>query len=91
MIEEIKQSTFMDFEDKEVVIDPYADEMSEAERIDFIREHGTESMQRGLDSVFQCNKYKPIKEHMWNSRLHSGKKMIRTIIEKKPHLLDEDE
>ncbi|MFO7992462.1 MAG: hypothetical protein R6U61_09290 [Thermoplasmata archaeon] len=90
MIEEMKQSTFMDFEDKEIVIDPYADKMSEAERIDFIREHGTESMQRGLNSVFQSNKYKPIKGHMWKGRLHKGKKMVRTIIEKKPHLVEND-
>ncbi len=59
------------------------DEMSEEERIDFIREHGTDTMVLGLESVLQGNKYKPKREDMWVNRLYKGKRMVRTILEKK--------
>ncbi len=59
------------------------DDMSEDERIDFIREHGTDTMILGLESVLQGNKYKPKREDMWVNRLYKGKRMVRTILEKK--------
>ncbi len=73
-----KQTSFQDFERRE---EPPEESMSEEERIDFIREHGTESMRRGLDYILQGNKYKPKKEDMWVERLHEGKKMVRRILE----------
>lgn len=77
-----KQLTFADFAVVEKTDPEPWDEMSEEERIDFIRDHGTESMIRGLEYVLQGNKYKPKKEDMWVNRLYRGKRMVRTIIEK---------
>ncbi len=74
-----KQSSFKDFITKEV---PLEESMSEEERIDFIREHGTDAMKRGLEYILQGNKYKPKKEKMWEERLHQGKKMVRQILDK---------
>lgn len=56
--------------------------MPEEERIEFIREHGTETMKKGLEVIFGRNKYKPIKEDMWKKRLFRGKKMVRKILKK---------
>ncbi len=74
-----KQSSFQDFITKK---EPLEECMSEEERIDFIREHGTETMKKGLEYVLQGNKYKPKKERMWEERLYEGKKMVRQILEK---------
>lgn len=60
-----------------------AKRMTEEERIDFIREHGTEAMKRGLDSIFNGNKYKPARKEMWESRLKRGELMVRRIIERR--------
>ncbi len=82
MMNNLKQTSFADF----LVVDEPdgpCDEMSEEERIDFIREHGTDTMISGLDAVLQGNKYKPKREDMWENRLYRGKKMVRTIIDKK--------
>ena len=78
----LKQTSFADFNVVEKAEEPW-DTMSEEERIDFIREHGTDTMLIGLDAVLQGNKYKPKREDMWENRLHRGKKMVRTIIDKK--------
>lgn len=53
--------------------------MNEKERIDFIRENGTEEMKAGLKAVFGRNDYKPKREEMWENRLHRGKRMVETI------------
>ncbi|MFO8109777.1 MAG: hypothetical protein R6U17_04560 [Thermoplasmata archaeon] len=74
-----KQTSFQDFVVKEL---PLEECMSEEERIDFIREHGTDTMKRGLNYVLQGNKYKPKKQEMWEDRLHQGKKMVRQILDK---------
>lgn len=73
-----KQTSFQDFIVKEL---PLEECMTEEERIDFIREHGTDTMRRGLDFVLQGNKYKPKREEMWDVRLHRGKKMVKRILE----------
>ncbi|MFW6142586.1 MAG: hypothetical protein ACOC53_08530 [Candidatus Saliniplasma sp.] len=57
-----------------------AEEMTEEQRIDFLREHGGEDIQKLIESVFQENKYKPKKERYWNNQLHKGKKMVRRIL-----------
>ena len=59
----------------------YQDNMDEKERIDFIRKHGTKSMKDGIKSIFGNNKYKPIREEMWEKRLYKGKLMVRKIKE----------
>jgi len=82
MMNTLKQTSFTDFL---VINEPDGpwDEMSEEERIDFIREHGTDTMIDGLEAVLQGNKYKPKREDMWENRLHKGKRMVKTIIHKK--------
>jgi len=60
----------------------YANRMTEKERIDFIREYGTEVMLDGLNSIFYNRKYTPIKPEMWR-RMGKGKRMVQTIIEKR--------
>lgn len=69
------------FEDYEKINNP-ADDMSERERISFIREKGTEAMKKGMEAVFDGNKWKPKREDMWKNRLNRGKRMVRTILEK---------
>lgn len=61
-----------------------ADSMDEEDRIDLIREEGTQEMEDGMKSIFGSNKYKPQKNDMWNnkSQLNKGKKMVMTIIMK---------
>ncbi len=74
----VKQSSFDDFAINDEP--PIEEEMSETERIEFIRRHGTDEMKAGLRSVFSGNKYKPKRDRMWENRLHKGKKMVKTII-----------
>lgn len=62
--------------------DDVVDSMSEEERIEFIRENGTEAQKRGMKSVFDDNKYKPKRQEMWNERLHKGRKMVRVIFQR---------
>lgn len=76
----MKQFALTDF-DRDIEAKRKALEMSEEERIEFIRDNGTEEMKAGLESVFGSNKYKPVREKMWEERLHNGKKMVRKIIE----------
>jgi len=59
------------------------EEMSEKERIDFIRETAGETIQRGMKSIFGSNKYKPKKPHQWEEQLDRGKKLVRAIVGKK--------
>lgn len=59
-----------------------AKRMSEEERIDYIREHGTCEMKNGLKAVFGRNKYEPKREKMWGDRLLKGVKMVTTLLEK---------
>ena len=78
MSEENLQTSFDDYANS----NKSSEEMSEKERISFIRENGTESMKRGMEAVFDENKWKPKREKMWNDRLDRGKRMVRTILEK---------
>jgi len=59
------------------------EEMSEKERIRYIREHGSETIQEGMNSIFKGNEWKPKKEQMWEERLDRGKKLVRAIVRKK--------
>lgn len=63
--------------------EPICEEMSEKERIRYIREHGDKTIQDGMKSIFGRNKWKPQKSHMWESQLDKGKKLVRAIIRKK--------
>ena len=56
--------------------------MSEKERIDFIRDNGSEAQKAGLKAIFGNNQYKPKRMEMWNTRLKKGKRMVQTIVEK---------
>ena len=56
--------------------------MSEKERIDFIRDNGSEAQKAGLKAIFGNNQYKPKRINMWNTRLKKGKRMVQTIVEK---------
>jgi len=57
-------------------------DMDEKEKIDFIREHGTEEQKDGLKSVFGRNQYKPKRKKMWKNQLKEGNRMIETILRK---------
>lgn len=63
----------------------YADRLTEKERIEFIREYGTETMKDGMKSVFDGNKWKPKRKEMWkrDDGLDKGRRMVQTIIEKR--------
>lgn len=87
MSEGFKQLSFDDLVGQEEK--PIEEEMSERERIEFIREHGTEEMRDGLGSVFQRNKFKPMREEMWEEQLFRGKKMVRSILDKREELEEE--
>ncbi len=79
MPERVQQSTFNDFDfDEKMEI---AEEMSEKERIEFIRQKGTDAMKAGLNAVFENNRWKPVRENMWLDRLDQGKRMVKTILE----------
>lgn len=67
------------------------EDMTEKERIEFIREHGTEAMKDGLKFIFDGNKYKPTREDMWEERLHRGKKMVETILRKREERTKDDD
>lgn len=60
----------------------YAKRMPEKERILFIREYGSEVQKKGMKSIFQGNKYKPVREGVWE-RTDRGRRMVQTIVEKK--------
>ncbi len=79
MAERPQQLTFGDFDRDEKM--EIAEDMSERERIEFIREKGTEAMKAGLDAVFENNRWKPKRENMWLDRLDQGKRMVKTILE----------
>lgn len=80
----LKQASFKDFPVNDEPPEPPVEEkMSESDRIEFIREHGTDEMKAGLRAVFSGNKYKPKRNKMWEDRLHKGKKMVKTIVESK--------
>ncbi len=57
-------------------------ELSEKECIEIIREHGTEEMKKGLESILEGNKWKAKKTNMWK-RLGKGKLPVRTLYRKK--------
>lgn len=80
-MERTKQMTLDEM--PEDVEKPPEEEMTREERIDLIRERGTDAMKAGLDSILDGNKYKPKKERMWREQLKKGKRMVRTILEKK--------
>lgn len=67
------------------ITDPegYARRMSEKDRIDFIREYGTDVMKEGLKVVFGNNKYTPIRKDYWEHSLQKGRRMVQTIVEKR--------
>ncbi len=81
MVKGPQQLTFKDFDRDEKT--EIVEGMSEKERIVFIREHGTEAMKAGLQSVFDGNRWKPRRENMWIDRLDQGKRMVKTILENK--------
>ncbi|KXB07376.1 hypothetical protein AKJ51_01400 [candidate division MSBL1 archaeon SCGC-AAA382A20] len=58
------------------------EDMTEKERIDFIREYGSEQQKAGLRAVLNGNKYKAIRKEMWNIRLQKGIRMVQTILDK---------
>lgn len=79
MAESIQQLTFGDFDRDEKT--EVVENMSEKERIEFIRDNGTEAMKAGLEAVFEDNRWKPKRENMWLDRLDQGKRMVKTILE----------
>ncbi len=79
MTESCQQLTFKDFDRDEKT--EIVENMSEKERIEFIRANGTEAMKAGLDAVFENNRWKPKRENMWLDRLDQGKRMVKTILE----------
>ncbi|MFW6141618.1 MAG: hypothetical protein ACOC53_03565 [Candidatus Saliniplasma sp.] len=79
MVESVQQLTFGDFDRDEKM--EIVEEMSEKERIEFIRENGTDAMKSGLNAVFDGNRWKPKRENMWLDRLDQGKRMVKTILE----------
>lgn len=60
----------------------YANRMPEKERILFIRKYGSEVQKRGIKSIFEGNKWTPVKEGVWK-RTKKGKRIVQTIVEKK--------
>jgi len=71
----------------------YAERMPEKERILFIRKYGSEAQKDGMKSIFQGNKWTPVREGVWE-RTGRGKRIVQTIVEKKigEHIeVDEDE
>lgn len=58
----------------------YARRMTEKERIDFIREYGSEQQKKFMDSVFGRNKYEPKRKWMWKNQLDKGRRAVETII-----------
>ncbi len=79
MAERAQQLTFGDFDRDEKM--EIVEEMSEKERIEFIREKGTDAMKAGLNAVFENNRWKPVRKNMWLDRLDQGKRMVKTILE----------
>lgn len=61
-------------------IDKPPKEMTEEERIDFIRKYGSEQQKAGLKAVLNGNKYKIKRKEMWNTRLNKGIRMVQTIV-----------
>jgi len=67
----------------------YADRLTENERIEFIREYGSECQKEGMKSLLKyphrdnCYTIREERKGMWKDRLDKGKKMVQTIIEKK--------
>lgn len=60
----------------------YAKRMSEKERIDFIREYGSEQQRETLESILNGNKYKVDKEMSWKET-KKGILPVRTIVAKR--------
>lgn len=60
----------------------YAKRMNEKERIDFIREYGSEQQKKGLESILDGNKYKIDKKLAWK-RTRKGILVVRTIVAKR--------
>lgn len=59
-----------------------AKRMRITDRIDLIRDEGTEEMRKGMNAVFGCNLYKPKRKNMWEERLKEGKLMVACILMK---------
>jgi len=64
----------------------YAERLTEKERIDFIREYGSEVQKSGLKSIlkypYRDNSYTIEKEGVWR-RTDKGRRIVQTIIEKR--------
>jgi len=63
--------------------EPIWEQMSEKERIRYIRRHGDETILDGMKSIFQGHKWKPKRPHQWENQLDRGKKLVRAIVRKK--------
>ncbi len=59
-----------------------AEDLSEKERIQLLRNEGSDVQKKGLESIFGGNKWKPQKERerMWAEKLDEGKKPVRELI-----------
>ncbi|MEF8873681.1 MAG: hypothetical protein V5A88_03300 [Candidatus Thermoplasmatota archaeon] len=59
-----------------------AEDLSEKERIQLLRNEGSEVQKKGLESIFGGNKWKPQKERerMWAEKLDEGRKPVRELI-----------
>jgi len=59
-----------------------AEDLSEKERIQLLRNEGSEVQRKGLRSIFGGNKWKPQKnrERMWVEKLDEGRKPVRELI-----------
>lgn len=68
----------------------YANRLTEKERIEFIREYGSEQQKDCMDAVFGRNKYEPKRKKLWKNQLDKGKKAVETIISKKIGKLEFD-
>ncbi|GEM_PF-2868379 len=65
-----------------------ADDLSEKERIQLLRNEGSDVQKKGIESIFGGNKWKPQKkrENMWVEKLDEGRKPVRELI--RSHLRD---
>lgn len=61
----------------------FAATLSERERIDFIKQHGNEIQQKGMESILKdgCD-YKIDHEHQWENQFQRGKKLVQKILER---------
>jgi len=70
--------------------EPFWEQMTEKERITYIRKHGNQTILDGMKSIFGRNQWKPQKKQMWENQLDRGKKLVRGIVRKKRREEDSD-